>query len=142
MTFTPMPEPPDLMRRHVATPHRAELRFGSVSVKLETNSEQLLDLLRRCSNEEAPASRDSVLCKLIKDSESGAAVKAPQSLRTSELSVVTCGEAVVIAADRRVREVLGFIGEQVTPDVVQNLVIPILCELFAEFAADTSAVGV
>ncbi len=130
MSWTSLiPPPPDLLRRFVATPLRTELLAGAQLVTLATNDPELLECLQDIALGSQVTREGQVSCRLIRDHQSEARPGAMQVVHAREAVVVTCGEAIILAADHGTREVLGFIGRGVSADAVHALVVPIVQEL-------------
>ena len=140
MSWTSLiPPPPDLLRRFVATPLRTELLVGAQLVTLETNDPELLECLQDIALGSQVTRDGQVSCRLIRDHRSDVRPGAMQVVRACEVVVVTCGTAIILAADHGTREVLGFIGMGVSPDAVHAFVVPIVQELLFGIANSTEA---
>lgn len=121
------PEPPDLLKRFVPTPLRANLRFGDVEVLAQTNDSSILNVLRQYEDHRS-APHQPFVWTLVRDSVE-ALLLQPTLIHRGQVTFVNMGRACVIAIDHDTRELFGFLGTAVDEAAFAIDVLPLLREL-------------
>jgi hypothetical protein len=111
---------PDILRRFTPTPFVADYRFAGRSLRLETNSPDLLRRIHLPRAGEAP--RDSIenpfSWRLVSDSEAGLRPPWPSScgISADHLYFENIGQRSFLAIDAAARTAVGFLSEQLVND--------------------------
>ena len=121
--------PPDLLKRFVPTPFRAELQIGRTRVVVKTNDPGIPLLLRDFKTRSHICPVRQFRWKLVRDDN----VRAPASqavlLRNGPLAVLSMGPACLIGVDYENNELFAFLGAFASGDVFSTSILPMLGEL-------------
>ena len=133
------PDPLDLLRRMVSTPHRTRFRSGKSTVVVETNDFSLLPAfpLETSSDDFTLSNLD---WKLVRDPDVHGLLQEPLHLLSGPLSVVAMGPACLLGVDHERGELFCFIGADVDARTFQEFLVPFLCRLSME-PRETNSLG-
>jgi hypothetical protein len=111
---------PDLLRRFTPTPLAAELHVMGLAIRLESNSEVILEQTCRALNGRgaAKSARPEFLWRLVSDAVPELRPPWPElTVFTDEgLSFANVGQGGFLAVDLESREAVGFLAEELTKD--------------------------
>ena len=119
--------PPDLLKRFVSAPLRANLRFGDAEILVQTNDSSILNALRECDGHSS-VSHQHLVWTFVRDN-SEAPLLQPAIIHHGQVTFVSMGPACLIAIDHETRELFGFLGMVVDDATFRRSVVPILREL-------------
>ena len=121
MSITPalqLPDPPDLLRRFVPTPHEGCIRRDGIHIHLRTNECRLVEKFERMKS----CSGGDVMWTMVCDQELPAQLGEPLAIESESVLLLSFGQACFVAIDRGQREITGFMSTGI-PDVEWSEVI-------------------
>jgi hypothetical protein len=125
----PKASPPDLLKRFVETPFRADFRVGSTRVIVKTNDPAIPDLLRDFETPSRIRPLRLFRWKLVLDGDVRATASEPMLLRSGPVVVVSMGPACLIGVDYEKNELFAFLGSAASGDEFMASVLRVLREL-------------
>src|SRR5579884_3383144 len=109
-------ERPDLLRRFAAMPHSADLLFMGRTVRVETNSNAALELVRSFffQYQVATPTKPEFLWRIVCESDERAEITTAPLSAFSEpgLQFVNIGQRGFLAVDLEIREAVALLPEQ------------------------------
>ncbi len=130
-------EPPDLLKRFVPTPFRANLRMGSLDVVALTNDPAILRPLTKYQSHSRRV-RGQFVWKLIRDDGVQEPLLEPTIVHERAVTFVSMGPACLMAVDYENRELFTFIGLSVDVSTFTVSVLPLMSELTQRSAAEAT----
>ena len=121
--------PPDLLKRFVPTPFRAELQMGSTRVTVKTNDPAIPALLRGFKTRSRVRPLRRFLWKIVRDDDVRASASQPMLLRNGPVVVLSMGPACLIGVDYDKNELFAFLGSFAGGDTFTASILPLLREL-------------
>jgi hypothetical protein len=123
------PGVPDLLHRFVETPYAVTLTSDNVTVKIEANEFALISKMHLAIVFWHRFENGILTWKLIRDEAAPCSEKELTILSADPLNILLAGTGTVIAIDRELREVLGFIAPNVSNDEFVTTLLPIVLKL-------------
>jgi hypothetical protein len=123
------PSPPDLLKRFVPTPFRADLQMGSTRVVVKTNDPAIPGLLRGFKARSRVRPLRRFRWKLVRDGDVRAPASRPILLRNGPVVVLSMGPACLIGVDYEKNELFAFLGCFARGDTFTASILPLLREL-------------
>ena len=120
-------DPLDLLHRFTPTPLRVAIPLEFASVTLETNDLSFFPTTATVPNVDPQL--PSCLWKLVRDFDSHQEPAEISIVMAGSVTVYSLGPACMIAADRDLREILGFIGAAIDERVFRDTIYPALLRL-------------
>jgi hypothetical protein len=128
-------ESPDLLRRFIPTPVKANYRIGGVRVLVQTNDLTLLPTLLLDADLDADhirAEGQNLEWTLIRDADSHGLLERALFVATEMLTGVVMGRGCLVWLDHERRQLLGFIGADIDVRTYQEFLVPLLCRMSDE----------
>lgn len=124
-----LPEPPDLMRRFVATPFEACMEIGGMRVLVQTNDSSLLEEL---GSTRGPCLDADWTWTVVGDAELPAQLGEATIIENGAMVFFGFGRACQVVLDREKRELTGFVSNGVLNDEWVKVIGPMVLMLFGE----------
>jgi hypothetical protein len=121
--------PPDLLKRFVPTPFRADLQIGSTRVIVRTNDPAIPRFLRDFNTRSRVRPWRRFRWKLVRDGDVRAPASRPILLRNGPVVVLSMGPACLIGVDYEKNELFAFFGCFAGGDAFTASILPVLREL-------------
>jgi hypothetical protein len=125
----PWPAVPDLLRRFVETPYAISFTSGAATVRIETNESAIVNQMRRAMVSQDGLETDLSYWKLIRDEHAPRNGRELTVLSSGLLTTLLLGIGTTITIDHGRREVLGFIGPDMSAEEFVTVLLPIIIKL-------------
>lgn len=123
---------PDLLRRFVPTPLVSTFCTRDVRMRLETNDPLIITAMQSATVPGSLENGDLSFWKLIRDDEAPHGSRKVTILSSGPLSSLLVDAGTVIVIDRELREVLGFLGPDVSAREFLVILYPIIVKLLRD----------
>ena len=123
MSITPalqLPDPPDLLRRFVPTPHEGCIRRDGMHVHVQTNECRLVEKFGRTES----CSGGGVKWTMVCDPELPTGLSEPLEIESEAVFFVSFGRACFVAIDREQGEITGFMSAGISDEEWSRVIFP------------------
>ena len=124
----PLTEPPDLLRRFVATPHEKLLKSGDLLLLVRTNAERLLRAAGAAADDEVRRAEWTI----VADADMPSELEDALVVHSATTSFLSFGRACYVAVDHEKEEITGFISAGISDDVWMGVVLPAVADVCRE----------
>ncbi len=121
-----MPPPPDLLRRFTPTPYVFELRMDERCIRIEADDLEVALAVRDACRTRSANDEPVLHWRLIRDSGVPRYGEELAMFATGELKTLLHKSGTLLIADRKRREVFGFIGAGLEMQQLTGDLLPLL----------------
>jgi hypothetical protein len=115
-----LPDPPDLLRRFVPTPHEGCIRRDGMHIHLRTNESRLVETFGRMES----CSVDDVNWTMVCDPELPSRLSEPVTIESESVLFLGFGRACFMAIDRVQKEITGFMSARLSDEEWSAVIFP------------------
>lgn len=115
-----LPDPPDLLRRFVPTPHEACIRCDGLHVHLRTNESRLVEKFGRMGS----CNGGDVKWTMVCDPELPSPLSDPLAIESAAVLFLSFGRACFMAIDRANQEITGFMSAAISDKEWLKVILP------------------